>query len=415
MRNLAKKGAALLLAAIMTAGTVTGCGSEKMDSSVMAVYGDETISKEEAIFLAKYIQYSYEYMYSSYYSGYGMSSSDIWSNQGQTGSTMEDTAKTSVMSELLQTRILCDEAEKEGITLSEEEQTKVDEAVAEFMNMTEVVEASGVTEDTVRNVLTNNAIANKMYEAMVADIDMNVDEEEVLNKTMAVVTISQKEDTAETETQDTSETAEAVEETKSSEEIQEIKQRMEELGDTIQKELEEGKSTDEIKTEYAENEFDVAVSASTAVSKSSTFAYTEQAMALAQGECAKTISNSDEQDPVVYVVRCEEEKNEEATEQAIETELESRRSEMFAEKYKALSENAPAFKVNEDEWELITFKEPLYEAPESSEVPVELEGETESFAEETETAGETVEDEVSSEESEVISEAVEDEAQTVIE
>ncbi len=349
MRRIGKKGIVLALAAIVSAASITGCGTQ-LPSDVIASYGDQMIGREEAEFYARYQQYSTEYMYAMY----GSSLTGIWDQVDQTTSkTYQDEAKENALTAILQTEILNEKAVADGITLTEEEQKKVDEAVTELMQAEPIVEACGLTEETAKTIVTKNAMANKEYQAMVADIDTNVDENEVLHKTMEQISIREKQD-------DSTESS-----TESTEQTQENQQQVDtaaaELGETIKSALEQGATLDEIVEQYNEKEFNgitftVAKRDAFALGKDDSDIYTEQAMQMTQGQ---VITSSG--DGVVYVVRCTSERDEEGTNEAIEQELANRRAAMFEEKYAELKKSAKKFTVNEREWEKIVFSEPLIE------------------------------------------------------
>lgn len=347
MRRIGKKGIVLALAAIVSAASITGCGTQ-LPSDVIASYGDQMIGREEAEFYARYQQYSTEYMYAMY----GSSLTGIWDQVDQTTSkTYQDEAKENALTAILQTEILNEKAVADGITLTEEEQKRVEEGVTGLMQAEPIVKACGLTEEIAKSIVTKNAMANKEYQAMVADIDTNIDENEVLHKTMEQISIREKqEDSTETSTEATEQTDQ-----------QQVATVAAELGETIKAALEQGTTLDEIVEQYNEKEFNgvtftVAKRDAFALGKDDSDIYTEQAMQMTQGQ---VITSSG--DGVVYVVRCTSERDEEGTNEAIEQELANRRAAMFEEKYAELKKSAKKFTVNEREWEKVVFSEPLIE------------------------------------------------------
>lgn len=383
MRRIGKRGIVLTLAAIVSAASITGCGTQ-LPSDVIASYGDQMIGREEAEFYARYQQYSTEYMYAMY----GSSLTGIWDQVDQTTSkTYEEEAKENALTAVLQTEILNEKAVADGITLTEEEQQKVDEAVTEIMQAEPIVEACGLTEETAKSIVTKNAMANKEYQAMVADIDTNVDESEVLHKTMEQISIREKQE----------DSTEASTETVTEEEQQQVDTAAAELGETIKSALEQGATLDQIVEQYNEKEFNgvtftVAKRDAFALGKEDSDIYTEQAMEMTQGQVI-TASG----DGVVYVVRCTSEKDEEGTNEAIEQELANRRTAMFEEKYAELKKSAKKFTVNEREWEKVIFSEPLIEVStedtsSSESSPSEGETSTSSEAETTQATDTAAED-----------------------
>lgn len=360
MKRIGKRGMAFIAAAALTTVSITGCGTQ-LSSDVIASYGDQMIGKEEAEFYARYQQYSTEYMYLMY----GSDPTGIWSQVDQTTSkTYQEQAKEQALTMVLQTEILNEKAASDGITLTEEEQKKVEEGVKQIMQAEPIVEACGLTEETAKSIVTKNALANKEYEAMVADIDTNVDENEVLHKTMEQISIREKQDTTETSTQASSESTELTEEEK--ERSQKVSAAIGQLAQTIQSALEQGATLEEVVEAYNEKEFNgitftVAKRDAFALGKDDSDIYTEQAMAMTKDQVIVASGNG-----VTYVVRCIADKDEEGTNNAIETELNKRRSEMFQEKYEELKKSAKKFTVNEKEWKKLAFSEPLIEIPTSS-------------------------------------------------
>ena len=283
---------------------------------------------------------------------YGSSLTGIWDQVDQTISkTYQDEAKENALTAILQTEILNEKAVADGITLTEEEQKKVEEGVTGLMQAEPIVKACGLTEEIAKSIVTKNAMANKEYQAMVADIDTNIDENEVLHKTMEQISIREKqEDSTETSTEATEQTDQ-----------QQVATVAAELGETIKAALEQGTTLDEIVEQYNEKEFNgvtftVAKRDAFALGKDDSDIYTEQAMQMTQGQ---VITSSG--DGVVYVVRCTSERDEEGTNEAIEQELANRRAAMFEEKYAELKKSAKKFTVNEREWEKVVFSEPLIE------------------------------------------------------
>lgn len=405
-----KKYTAAVLTAVMTTGVLGGCAQINMNDAsakVVATYGDEDIYLDEALFMAKYNQYQMEEYYGPIMLMMGASSyEDYWKMDPYgTGSTMEDQAKTSTMQQILQTRVLCDKAEADGISLTEEETAKVTEAVDQFMENERLVEITGATRELAERIYTQNALANKVYETMVQDVDTNVDEEEVLRKTLEYIKITEKTDTAaeeettaagtestEAETQETAAEGETAAETESAEDT-EMRNKMLEAAEAIQAEIESGTQLQTIKDEYAEAEFNVNSFADVAISADDTEDYKTTAWSLTAGACS--IVESD--DGAIYVLHLLNDKDEEKTQNAIDTEIENRREELFQTRYEELTNNAPTFKVKDDVWESVTYQEAAYveETTEAAETSEEGESAAETTSEEGETQEETAEESAS--------------------
>mgnify|MGYP005775499629 FL=1 len=362
-----KKYMAATAAAVMTAGLLGGCAEININdpsSQVVATYGDENIYLDEAKFLAKYNQYQMEATYGSIMMMMGASTfADYWAMDPYgTGTTMEQEAKQSTMQQILQTRVLCDKAEADGITLTEEETAKVTEAVDAFMAEENLVEVTGATRELTERIYTQNALANKVYESMVEDVDTNVDENEFLRKTMEYIKITEKTDTSsseettaasETESQSASEETQAETEGASEEEL---KTQMLEAADAIQAQMEEGTDLEDIEEDYADAAFDVNSFQGIAISANDTEEYKTTAWGLSADQCAVV----DVEDDAIYVVHLLNDKDEDRTQAAIDTEIENRTAELFAERYEELASAAPDFKVKDDVWDTVTYSEAAY-------------------------------------------------------
>lgn len=393
MRKRINTTLALLLALAMCLGTFAGCSrtisAEDYATTAVATFGDEKIYLDEANFLAKREQYLMETYY-SFLTG----SMDFWSYDIGNGTTIEDSTKQSVMSSIFQTRLLCSLAEEYGVSLSAEDEQKVQETIAELKSSTpeEALAEMGATDDELlTRIYTQNALANRVWEYLVKDIDTNVDREE--NRQISVHYLNFDRTEAEDEDEEES-TAAADGETESAEETpyEETEEyaQMEEMAQQIIEDLESGVSMSDEVTALKED------STITAKSSSETFgrtdhdnAYGETAWSLKTGEYGYTYVEEDGW----YVIYCDTDNDEEATDEAVEKILQTRRDEMFNEKYAELLESAPKFKVDEDVWAEIDFSKNIYVLPEVSTEDT-TEGSTEadasdSSAEATESPSET--------------------------
>lgn len=411
-----KKYTAAALTALMTAGLLGGCAQMNINDAsakVVATYGDENIYLDEATFMAKYNQYQMEAYYGPIMQMMGAATyADYWEMDPYgTGTTMEDEAKKSTMQQILQTRVLGDKAKSDGITLTEEETAKVTEAVDGFMESEQLVKITGASRELAERIYTQNALANKVYETMVQDVDTNINEDDYLRKSLEYIKITEKTDTtaedetdaAETETQAEGETGETQSESESQEDAQ-SKEAWMEAAQKIQAEIEAGTELTSIKEEYADADFNVNSFASVTISAEDTEDYKTAAWNLTGGAC--TIVESE--DGAIYVLHLLNDKDEEKTQAAVDAELESRTAELFQTRYEELANNAPTFKVKDDVWDLVTYQEAAYEeettAADTTEAAETEAGETESQGEtgadesaETETAESAAETETAAE------------------
>lgn len=182
-----KKLVSLALAASMAATMLTGCGSEFDGTQVVAEVGEEQIPAAVANFYARYQQSQYETYYSSYLGG-----DDMWATEVDTGVTYEDNVKESVMEAIHTLYVLELHAEEYGVELSEDEKAAITEAAEAFTesNGIDAIEAISGDQATVEEVLSLITIQNKMYTAMVADVDREVSDSEAAQKKMEYVWFS---------------------------------------------------------------------------------------------------------------------------------------------------------------------------------------------------------------------------------
>ncbi len=180
-----KRIAALLLSSIIAVSAFAGCGVNK--DAVVATLDDKEISLGVANFAARLQQAQYDDFYVSYF-GEKVWSTDMYG----TGETMEDSTKSSVLLAMQEMYTLQAHMADYSVSLTDEETGKIAEVAATFMsdNKEDAIKALGATEDIVKEYLTLVTIQNKMYEAIVADTDTEVSDEEANTSAYSYVSIS---------------------------------------------------------------------------------------------------------------------------------------------------------------------------------------------------------------------------------
>ena len=452
--NRIMKYAAAALAAATAVSTLGGCEQleKKAPEDTVAVsFGDTNIMLDEITYMIRSMEYTYE----SYF-GSNICSNDMGDGSGM---TVGDYIKQMSLSQLRQTLVLNEYAKKNGIELSDDQKAKVDEAIEKLQTESEdYLEAVGATDELIEKTYTENAIANLVYMDLVADVDTTVGDDEFLRKKIAYVKLTPSEltettaaDEATTEVssdEDSSEEASSIENTEAesesvskdvttsteeassekasteavstgeassenvsklsseastedstevetlSEEEQERQDAMNDAADKILKEFEEGNDAADFISDYQNDSHFTATNSEISISEDGTAVYNAAAWALATDEC--TVYRSD--DGSIYIIRCLDDNDEEARQSAIDSEIESRKTALFSEKYAEIQEESSKFKVDEDVIDTIRFTTPVYVAPSEEET-----SESETNGEETsesETGGEkTSENETSEEES----------------
>lgn len=159
-----------------------------------------------------------------------------------------------------------------------------------------------------------------------------------------------------------------------SEEEQERQDAMNDAADKILKEFEEGNDAADFISDYQNDSHFTATNSEISISEDGTAVYNAAAWALATDEC--TVYRSD--DGSIYIIRCLDDNDEEARQSAIDSEIESRKTALFSEKYAEIQDDSSKFKVDEDVIDTIRFTTPVYVAPSEEET-----SESETSGEET--------------------------------
>lgn len=433
MNRIMKYAAAALVAATAVS-TLGGCEQleKKAPEDTVAVsFGDTNIMLDEVTYMIRSMEYTYE----SYF-GSNICGNDMGDGSGM---TVGDYIKQMSLSQLRQTLVLNEYAKKNGIELSDDQKAKVDEAIEKLQTESEdYLEAVGATDELIEKTYKENAIANLVYMDLVADVDTTVGDDEFLRKKIAYVKLTPSEltettaaDEATTEVssdEDSSEEASSIENTEAesesaskdvttsteeassekasteavsteeassenvselsseastedstevetlSEEEQERQDAMNDAADKILKEFEEGNDAADFISDYQNDSHFTATNSEISISEDGTAVYNAAAWALSTDEC--TVYKSD--DGSIYIIRCLDDNDEEARQSAIDSEIESRKTALFSEKYAEIQDDSSKFKVDEDVIDTIRFTTPVYVAPSEEET-----SESETSGEET--------------------------------
>ena len=449
--NRIMKYAAAALAAATAVSTLGGCEQleKKAPEDTVAVsFGDTNIMLDEVTYMIRSMEYTYE----SYF-GSNICGNDMGDGSGM---TVGDYIKQMSLSQLRQTLVLNEYAKKNGIELSDDQKAKVDEAIEKLQTESEdYLDAVGATDELIEKTYTENAIANLVYMDLVADVDTTVGDDEFLRKKIAYVKLTPSEltettaaDEATTEVssdEDSSEEASSIENTEAesesaskdvttsteeassekasteavsteeassenvselsseastedstevetlSEEEQERQDAMNDAADKILKEFEEGNDAADFISDYQNDSHFTATNSEISISEDGTAVYNAAAWALSTDEC--TVYKSD--DGSIYIIRCLDDNDEEARQSAIDSEIESRKTALFSEKYAEIQDDSSKFKVDEDVIDTIRFTTPVYVAPSEEETSESETGEEESTKEEKSSESDESEEAVS--------------------
>lgn len=371
------------LAAVLTLGMITGCTtvrksdlSDDYSTVVAATYGDENIYLDEVNYYLRNSQLMYEY----YGAMYG---TNIWENEGS-----EDALREEVLSSIYQTRVLCDHAQDYKVELTDADKELIEKRVSELIeddSNKEFMEIAGSDEKMLTDLMTKNALANKVYKAIIDETEIKTTEEDNRQNSISYLLFSEAKESAETETEDgTAESAETETEA-------------EETGYTeadakaALKKLEKGSSLEEVGEAVG---IDVSTT-NFGVNEEQSTEFGTKAVTLKKGESAMAY----EEGSGWYVMVCDSENDEDATAQAYESAVDEEKSEHFSEVYKELDKKK--FKVNEDVVKSLNIVDtPVLNLESETEESAEEISSEESSAEDDTTEAETAGAETTAEETE---------------
>ena len=318
--SLRKRILAASLAAVMTLGMTTGCSSVKQSDLskdyseiAAATYGSETIYLDEVNYYLRNAQLMYEY-YGAMYGG------SIWDTAG-----MEDSLREETMTEIFQTKVLCDQAESLGVSLTEDEMELVNETVDLALADPDSLFAktAGVTKELITAITTENALANKVYYTIISEAEITVTEDDVRHNAVSYLLFTEEE--------------EAEEETEAEAEEHDHKHF---TIDDAQAALDELKAGTDIEALAEQYELEVTED-NLGVNDEQTSEYAKAAAALKEGESTMVYQEGQGW----YVILCTSDYDEEATTSAYESAVNEAKEAHFAEVYEAIKK--PEYKVNE--------------------------------------------------------------------
>ena len=181
-----KKGIALVAVLAMTAGCFAGCGTEIDSTEIVATEDGTEIPMGVAAMYTRYQQASMYYMYGTYY---GMTEIFDSIADAETYDTYGEVMKDSIFESLTDMYILRNHADEYGVALTEEETAAAAEAAQAFIeaNGEEVLKAIGTSEETLTELFELYKYQSKMQDAMVADVDQEVSDEEAKQSRLTYV------------------------------------------------------------------------------------------------------------------------------------------------------------------------------------------------------------------------------------
>lgn len=192
--KLMKKAVALLIVTVMAMTLFVGCAKDKAGvedpTEVVMVVGETEVTMNIANFFVRYNQSMMESMYTQYIG------EDVWMTEVEQGVTYEDSLKESLLQELQKLYIINNHLADYNVALSDEEVAAIEAAADAFLAENEDADVQAKVSgdrDTVVAYLKLHTLSEKMGEAMRADVDTNVTDEEAAQKRMRYFEIAKVE------------------------------------------------------------------------------------------------------------------------------------------------------------------------------------------------------------------------------
>ncbi len=335
-----------VLCTVLAAGMcLTGCGSSSSDpDQTVATINGTQISLGLANYMAQYTAVDYDTYYMSYFG------SDMWTTTTSgSDETMTDRVKDNILDTLEEYYLLEEHMDDYGVTLTAEELGEIETAAADFMaaNSAEAIEAMGASQEYVTEQLRLATIQQKMYDAIVADADTNVSDEECAQKTFSYVRVSKT--TADDDSEDLTD--------------EEIAAAAKEKAQEILDEAMSGSSDDSLKTAAEDHDTSKATcsyGASDLESDEDNSTYLDMAVldaaeTLSEGEYYESLIDTDK---YYYVIRMDSLDDKDAAERERKSIISERKQTLYKETVSGYKEDAE-WSIDEKVWEPVNF-ETLY-------------------------------------------------------
>lgn len=141
----------------------------QLETCIMAV-GEEEVSLNEMLFYVYQLKVSYD----------GSMTNQIWNYKYNDKETVGDYSKEELVKEIAQIKIICQEAENQGYSLTEEEANEATvEADAFVEELPDSAKEYHLTKKLVEKIYKEHALAKKMYDVVGGTIDTKISDEEV--------------------------------------------------------------------------------------------------------------------------------------------------------------------------------------------------------------------------------------------
>lgn len=184
-KYIAKKAAVIFLSAALCMGSLTGCGKETkvvfttgLSGNQVFKIGSETCVRPELmVYLITF--------YNQYADTYG---EEMW-HYDFGGVTLEEHVKKTVLSKMIQIKIMNLMAQEQKISLSTEEEKKVSEAAGVYYDgiSDALRKKEKITPEIAEKVYAEYALANKVYATITESADMEISDDEARTVTVQAI------------------------------------------------------------------------------------------------------------------------------------------------------------------------------------------------------------------------------------
>ncbi|HEX3075981.1 MAG TPA: peptidylprolyl isomerase [Lachnospiraceae bacterium] len=258
----------------------------------------------------------------------------IWDYKLDTGVTFGEMAKQEVLNQIIQLKVMSEQAKKLNVTLADDELMEVENYANDYLKgiTNEDQEKYGITYDTVFQICKDNYLADKVFNVATMDVDTMISDDEAKQVTVWQIEVS------------TIKTDEAGKETALSDDEKKTAYKK------AKKLLKSAKKAEDFYS-FAMSNSDDSVVEYTFGKDDKSAPYVEAAFSLEEGKISKVV----ETDTGYYILYMVDSFNEDATAAKKETIINQRQDEAFQKMYKEWLSDYKV-KVKESNWKKIAFQ-----------------------------------------------------------
>ena len=171
MKKLMKRAASVAMAALLSMSLLASCGkSNETVANPALTFDGEAFSMEEALFYT----YTMRLQYETYYGP------EFWDMELEEGKTYGDELKTQVQDSLVKMLVLNAKADDYKVKLGDEDMESITAYIESFKEAVteEEMAEEGITEEIMQSTLEKIYTASYVFDAMVADEEVELTDEE---------------------------------------------------------------------------------------------------------------------------------------------------------------------------------------------------------------------------------------------